>query len=361
MYRLCIEDIKSKEKWRDAGIETPDFDYDKVLRNTMENPVWLHFGAGNIFRGFIAVLQQDLLNKGLSDTGIIAAESFDHELIDRIYKPYDNLALLVIMNPDGSLEKKLVASISEGLHADPLKGEDWNRLKEIFKKPSLQMVSFTITEKGYRLKNMSGEYFDFVLEDMKKGPEKPVHTIARVAALTYTRYKNGKLPLAFVSMDNCSQNGRVLHDSMETIIREWVKNGLVEEEFLDYINDEEKVSFPWSMIDKITPRPSETVRESLKLAGFEDTEIIRTSKNTYIAPFVNAEAAQYLVIEDKFPNGRMPFEEAGVIFADRETVNKVEKMKVTTCLNPLHTALAVFGCLLGYDLIADEMRDNDLR
>lgn len=85
-----------------------------------------------------------------------------------------------------------------------------------------------------------------------------------------------------------------------------------------------------------------------------------TSKNTYIAAFVNAEKPQYLVIENLFPNGRPPLDEAGVIFTDRETVNKVEKMKVCTCLNPLHTCLAVYGCLLGYTSIAAEMKDEEL-
>ena len=89
-------------------------------------------------------------------------------------------------------------------------------------------------------------------------------------------------------------------------------------------------------------------------------EPVITSKNTYIAPFVNAEGPQYLVIEDKFPNGRPALEKAGVYLTDRDTVNKVERMKVTTCLNPLHTALAVYGCLLGYTLIADEMKDVEL-
>ena len=82
--------------------------------------------------------------------------------------------------------------------------------------------------------------------------------------------------------------------------------------------------------------------------GFEDTDLIITSKNTYTAAFVNAEETEYLVIEDTFPNGRPPLEKAGFIFTDRETVDKVEKMKVCTCLNPLHTALAIFGCLLSY-------------
>ena len=85
-----------------------------------------------------------------------------------------------------------------------------------------------------------------------------------------------------------------------------------------------------------------------------------TSKNTYVAPFVNAEETEYLVIEDAFPNGRPKLEKGGLMFTDRETVDKVEKMKVCTCLNPLHTALAVFGCLLGYTKISDEMKDPQL-
>lgn len=358
---LNSESIKNKAVWEDADIKLPEFNYDEVALNTNKNPVWVHFGAGNIFRGFIAVLQQILLDKGKANTGIVAVETFDFEIIDEVYAPNDNLSLLVIMNPDGSLNKKVIASISESLVGDPSREEDWNRLKEIFKNPSMQMASFTITEKGYSLRNMAGEYFNFVLEDMEKGPEQPTHTMSKVAALAYTRYKNGELPIAFVSMDNCSHNGEKLYQSVETIVSKWVENGLVEKEFLSYINDPEKVSFPWSMIDKITPRPSESVKDSLNELGFTDADILVTSKNTHIAPFVNAEAPQYLVVEDNFPNGRMPLEEAGVIFTDRETVNKVEKMKVCTCLNPLHTALAVYGCLLGYESIADEMKDETLK
>jgi fructuronate reductase len=115
------------------------------------------------------------------------------------------------------------------------------------------------------------------------------------------------------------------------------------------------------MIDKITPRPAENVKKALEEAGVSGMETVLTSKNTFIAPFVNAEKSEYLVIEDSFPNGRMPLEEAGVYFTDKETVDRVEKMKVCTCLNPLHTALAVFVCLLGYTLIADEMNDTHLK
>ena len=114
------------------------------------------------------------------------------------------------------------------------------------------------------------------------------------------------------------------------------------------------------MIDKITPRPDASVEEILKKDGIEGLEPVITSKNTYVAPFVNAEECEYLVIEDWFPNGRPALEKGGLMFTDRETVDKVEKMKVCTCLNPLHTALAVYGCLLGYDKISEEMKDAEL-
>jgi fructuronate reductase len=99
----------------------------------------------------------------------------------------------------------------------------------------------------------------------------------------------------------------------------------------------------------------------LEKSRVESMDIITTTKNTYIAPFVNAEEPEYLVIENLFPNGRPPLEEGGVIFTDRETVDKVEKMKVCTCLNPLHTALAIYGCLLGYTAIYEEMKDEQLK
>ncbi|MEG2286811.1 MAG: mannitol dehydrogenase family protein, partial [Ruthenibacterium sp.] len=67
-----------------------------------------------------------------------------------------------------------------------------------------------------------------------------------------------------------------------------------------------------------------------------------------------------LVVEDQFPNGRPAFEKAGVYMTSRDVVNKTERMKVTTCLNPLHTAMSVYGCMLGYTLICDEMKDAEL-
>ena len=161
-------------------------------------------------------------------------------------------------------------------------------------------------------------------------------------------------------MDNCSHNGEKLENAVKTVAGEWLQRGFVDEGFLAYLSDENKITFPWSMIDKITPRPSKEIADQLERDGIENMQPVITEKNTYIAPFVNAEGPQYLVIEDKFPGGRPKLEKAGVYLTDRRTVNEVERMKVTTCLNPLHTALAVYGCTLGYTHIAAEMKDEEL-
>jgi fructuronate reductase len=160
-------------------------------------------------------------------------------------------------------------------------------------------------------------------------------------------------------MDNCSHNGDKLFQALEPFAVRWAEAGLVERGFLDYIRDPAALSFPWTMIDKITPQPDGEVRKMLESLGYVD-DPPAGAKDPRNASFVNAEEAQYLVIEDAFPAGRPALEKAGVLFTRRDTVNRVEKMKVCTCLNPLHTALAVFGCLLGYTRISAEMRDPDL-
>lgn len=359
--KLNINSLKDASFWSGVDISVPKYDIEAVARNTKEAPIWVHFGIGNIFRMFIGGLQDTLLNEGLADKGIVCVETFDYDIVDKIYNPFDNLVLGVTLKADGNTERKVIGSLSEAIAADSSKVEVWDRLKEIFINPSLQMVSFTVTEKGYALKGSNQQFLPYVIPDLENGPKSPKGAMAVVTALLYERFLKGAAPIAVVSMDNCSHNGEKLFDSVLTVAKKWQERGFVGTDFIDYLSDEKRVSFPWSMIDKITPRPANAITKELSELGIENMDPIITDKKTYIAPFVNAEGPQYLVIEDNFPAGRPALEKAGVYFTDRETVNEVERMKVTTCLNPLHTALAVYGCLLGYESIASEMNNQLLK
>ena len=359
--QLTLQGIQNRNAYQTAGILLPGYDPIKTAEQTRKTPRWVHLGIGNIFRGFIGGIADDLLEKGLADTGIVCVETFDFEVVDQIYRPFDNLVLNVILRGDGTREMKVLGSLSEAVKADSSVPEYWARLKEIFANPSLQMVSFTITEKGYALKAADGSYLPYVRKDMEEGPEKAKGAMAVVTAMLLSRFQAGKYPLALVSMDNCSHNGSLLRSSVVTTAEEWCRRGFVSREFLDYVSDENQVAFPWTMIDKITPRPSEKIAGDLEALGLENMKPVITGKKTYIAPFVNAEGPQYLVIEDHFPNVRPELSAGkGVYLADRNTVNLAERMKVTACLNPVHSALGPIGVLLGIDLFADVLKVPEL-
>jgi len=339
------------------GYALPAYDVAAMRQKTAVSPAWVHFGAGNIFRMFPAAMQQTLLNTGAAETGIVVCESYDEELIDKVFAPYDNLTAAITLKADGSMEKTIVASIAESLAVS----RSLPTIEAIFKNPSLQMVSFTITEKGYAVRSADGTALPFIQADINNDPDNAKSLIGLIARLALVRYNAGQLPVAFVSMDNCSHNGDKLKEAVLFVAQAWLAGGKVDAGFLSYLQNPQKIGFPLSMIDKITPRPSDSVRDLLVADGFTNVDPIVTAKNTYAACFVNAEETGYLVIEDIFPNGKPALDKAGVIFTNRETVDKVEKMKVCTCLNPLHTVLAVFGCSLGYTSISGTMENPVLK
>ena len=262
--KLTLEGLKEKSSWEAVGVALPSYDVASVAEETKKAPVWVHFGAGNIFRIFIGGLADKLISEGEMNKGITCVETFDFDVIDKIYRPYDNLVLGVTLKADGSTDKQVIGSLTEAIKAQASDEAEWNRLKEIFVNPVLQMISFTITEKGYALKNAEGQYFPFIQADIDNGPQKPGSAMAVVCALLFERYKAGKYPLAVVSMDNCSHNGEKLMSSILTMANEWEKKGFVDAGFVAYLSDEKQVAFPWSMIDKITPRPAESVCEELR-------------------------------------------------------------------------------------------------
>lgn len=91
--KLNLDGIKDYAAWKEAGIVLPHYDVEKIAANTRKSPVWVHFGAGNIFRIFIGGLADELIGKGEMEKGLTCVETFDFDVIDKIYDPYDNLVL----------------------------------------------------------------------------------------------------------------------------------------------------------------------------------------------------------------------------------------------------------------------------
>ena len=356
--------LKNWEQERDElaakGIELPQYDVAALKAKGTEQPSWIHFGGGNLYRAFHAEVAERLANAGKLDRGVVVVETFSPFTVDNVYKPFNCDSLEVVMNADGTLTERILGSTADAVFANPSNPQGFNQVKAYFESPELQMTTFTITEKGYGLTNASGELLPFVAAEIEQGPEHASSTMGIVAALLLARFNAGAAPIAMVSTDNFSQNGRRFRDAILTVVKGWLEHGHVSQDFVDYVSDEARVSFPWSMIDRITPNPSPETEEALKAQGFTDVPIEKSENGPAFAGFANTEQAHYLVIEDSFPNGRPALEDGGVIMTDRDTAEKADTMKVTACLNPLHTCLAVYGCLLGYTRIWQEMEDADL-
>jgi len=305
---------------------------------------WLHMGAGNISRIFLGALQQNMLDAGIATGEMAMCECYDEEIISSVFVPCDNKTIAVTLHTDGNIGKRTLRSVSEAF------GRDQKRLNEIISATELQLISLTITEKGYAVDP----------EKTCKSPAEAVTTLECVTAGLFARFTNQAPPLALVTMDNFAANGAKLAAAVLSIATAWQENGSVPTGFADYVKTQ---AYPWTMIDKITPHPSEAIAKTLNTMGVSQTQIITTQKGTITASFVNAEVCQYLVMEEDFPNGRPPFEQLkanGVYLTDRETVRKVDHMKVCACLNPLHTILGVSGMMLNYPTIAQCMKDSRL-
>ena len=80
MKLLDVKTAEGRKVFEEKGYSVFSYDREALKEKTKTSPVWIHFGAGNIFRGFIAGLQEKLLNAGESSTGIIAADTFDYDM-----------------------------------------------------------------------------------------------------------------------------------------------------------------------------------------------------------------------------------------------------------------------------------------
>lgn len=179
------------------GYALPQYDRQAMVQHSRQQPTWLHFGAGNLFRAFPAVLAQRLLNAGETDTGVLCCEAYDTDAVTQFLRPYDDLTLSVSLLADGSMEKEVVGSIAQSLTLP----QDRCRVEEIFRAPSLQMVSFTITEKGYAVNAA-------VKEDMGRAPGEAQTLLGALAACCLARFEACGAPWPWCPWTTAPRTGR---------------------------------------------------------------------------------------------------------------------------------------------------------
>ena len=117
------------------------------------------------------------------DRGVVVVETFQPFTVDQVYRPYNCDILQVIMDEDGTLDQRILSCTAGALFGNPQRPEEYGQLARYFESPELQMATFTITEKGYALRNAAGELFPYVAKEIADGPAGAASTMGIVAAL----------------------------------------------------------------------------------------------------------------------------------------------------------------------------------
>src|SRR3954454_3940008 len=234
---------------------------------------------------------------------------------------------------DGTLDAQVVGSIVEYLFAPDAP----EAVIEKMAAQSTRLVSLTVTEGGYNVSAVTGAFDETapdVVADLQPRAV-PRTTFGLVTEALVRRRQRGLAPFTIVSCDNIQGNGDVARRSFTAFA------ALRDPELGAWV--EREVSFPSSMVDRITPMTTDEDREEIRQRfGIDDGW-----------PVV-CEPFKQWVLEDRFSLGRPPLEDAGVQVV--EDVEPYELMKLRL-LNAGHQALAYFGYLAGYRLVHEAAQD----
>lgn len=286
----------------------------------------VHFGVGGFHRAHQAMYLDRLMNEGKAHDWAICGVGVlpgDARMRDAL-AAQDDLYTLVLKHPDGTREARVIGSITEYLFAP----DDPEAVIEKMADPAVRIVSLTITEGGYNIHPVTGAFdaeSPAIQADLAPGAL-PATVFGLVAEALRRRKDRGITPFTVMSCDNIPGNGDVARRSFSAFAH------LVDPGLGDWV--ENTVAFPNSMVDRITPVTTDDDREDLtQRFGIRDAW-----------PVVCEPFTQW-ALEEHFPGGRPPYEEAGVqVVAD---VEPYELMKLRL-LNAGHQALCYFGYLSGY-------------
>ena len=310
-------------------LPVPGYDRDLVT------PGVVHFGVGGFHRAHQAMYHDRLLNQGtaldwgICGVGVMAADRRMKEALDA----QDGLYTLVLKHSDGTYEPRVIGSIVEYLFAP----DDPEAVIEKMAAPSTRIVSLTITEGGYNVNDVTGE-FDAanpdVIRDLEPG-EVPRTTFGLITEALRRRRKLGLAPFTVMSCDNLQGNGHLSRKVFTTFAR------LRDPELGDWV--ERETRFPSCMVDRITPVTTDADRSEVRERfGIDD-----------LWPVVCEPYTQW-VLEDTFTAGRPAYEKAGVQLVGQVEPYELLKLRL---LNGSHQALCYFAYLAGYRLVHEAAQD----
>src|SRR5580698_8123374 len=292
-------------------------------------PGVVHVGVGGFQRAHQAMYHDRLMNQGdpagwgICGVGVMPADRAMRHVLDA----QDGLYTLVLKHADGTYEPRVIGSIVEYLFAP----DDPEAVIEKMADPAIRIVSLTVTEGGYNISDVTGE-FDAanpdVVRDLEPGAV-PRTTFGLVTVALRRRRDRGLVPFTVMSCDNLQGNGDLARRAFTTFAR------LRDPDLGHWV--EQEVSFPNCMVDRITPVTTDADRaEITERFGIDDRW-----------PVVCEPFTQW-VLQDAFTAGRPPYQDAGVqVVGD---VEPYELMKLRL-LNASHQALCYFGYLCGYRLV----------
>lgn len=313
-----------------ATVPVPGYDRDRVTSGIV------HFGVGGFHRAHQAMYVDRLLELGNADAwgicgvGVLPSD----QRMKEVMAAQDGLYTLALKHADGTWDTRVIGSIVDYLFAP----DDPDAVIEKLASENTRIVSLTVTEGGYNFSHTTGE-FDAsnpdVVHDLADGAV-PRTTFGLVTEALRRRRDRGLAPFTIMSCDNIQANGHVARAMFTTYAR------LKDADLGAWMEDE--VSFPSSMVDRITPVTTlEVTAEITERFGIEDQWPVAAE------PFTS------WVLEDDFPLGRPPWEDAGVQLVEDVTPYELMKLRL---LNASHQGLAYFGYLAGYRLVHEACQDN---
>jgi mannitol 2-dehydrogenase len=295
-------------------------------------PAVVHLSVGGFSRSHQLLYLDELAERRISDEWGVVGVGLRHRTMQEALAPQDHLYTVVERSPDGE-RARVVGVLVDYLFAPDAPAAVLDRLTD----PRTRMVTLTITGAGYRLDPHSGEFDPDdaeVLRDLAT-PHAPTTVFGYLVEALDRRRRAGLAPFTVVSCDNIHRNGDATRRAVVGLAR------LRDEVLARWITD--RVAFPSSMVDRITPQTSPEERAAVaERYGVDDRWPVITE------PF-----SQW-VIEDTFSNGRPPLEEVGVRFVP--DVGDHELIK-TRLLNASHSALGYLGSLAGYGRMDELMTD----